>query len=104
MPAIAPGSKVGRLTVLHVAVKSPLWQKTRWACQCECGAAHEASGKSLYYARTRSCGCLNREAARARMTQQHHDGRMRHTRACIDAQEAGAACSCRFRPGLTPAP
>lgn len=40
-----------------------------WVCNCSCGTkGHQTSGKRLRSGKTRSCGCLRREVARARRT------------------------------------
>jgi hypothetical protein len=52
------GQKFGRLTVMAY-VGSSLWR-----CRCECGVIKSAPANSLTSGRTRSCGCLHREAAR----------------------------------------
>lgn len=53
--------KSGRLTVvaLHPYKKSG---RTVWACECECGGSVLVITSSITAKRTKSCGCLNKEA------------------------------------------
>ena len=59
------GKKFNRLTVI---AKSPNSNSTKrkWICRCDCGNIIEAFGENLKRGNTKSCGCLNRELARAR--------------------------------------
>lgn len=60
------GLRFGRLTVLGLVRKaSP--NKLYWHCACDCGNTTEVEGGKLRGGRTRSCGCLQREAASERM-------------------------------------
>jgi hypothetical protein len=52
------GQKFERLTVVKQI------DKTYWECQCECGKLTKVRGNDLRTGNTRSCGCLNVEAAR----------------------------------------
>jgi hypothetical protein len=60
------GSKYGRLTVIHQAGRSSTNGMVLWLCHCECGNQTVVHTQSLRKGRTRSCGCLRREAPRAR--------------------------------------
>lgn len=42
--------------------KSPMY-----LCRCECGNESRVSARALKSGNTRSCGCLRREASRARL-------------------------------------
>ncbi len=53
------GEVSGRLTILAPAGND------YWTCVCECGASAVVPGYNLRVRRTRSCGCLQRERARA---------------------------------------
>ena len=56
MPAIdMTGKKVGKLTVLERAGRSPR-RETLWRCRCACGAETIVRGSSLRTSHTRSCG------------------------------------------------
>lgn len=55
------GKKFGRLTAICPNGKSKQ-NATLWLCICECGSECTVEGRSLSAGRTRSCGCLDREA------------------------------------------
>ena len=59
------GQRFGRLTVITRAASKKRW-KTSWECRCECGAFVTVSAMQLRQGETRSCGCLNRDAAAER--------------------------------------
>jgi hypothetical protein len=59
--------RFGRLVVLEFAGKDQRGQSL-WLCKCDCGNKHTVLGYSLRSGRTRSCGCLSIEGARARAT------------------------------------
>lgn len=51
------GQVYGRLTAKHEA--APYADgRSRWVCECECGAVVEVIGTNLATGNTRSCGCL----------------------------------------------
>lgn len=60
------GMRFGRLLVIRLGERGPKKQ-TQWVCACDCNPAREvliqASGMAA--GRTKSCGCLQREAAGA---------------------------------------
>ena len=61
------GQRFGRLTV----TKKLRFRDTAgyiWACRCDCGKEHSASLGNLKSGDVRSCGCLRREMASARMS------------------------------------
>lgn len=65
------GLRFGRWTVLALATESGR-RKARWRCLCDCGSEREMFGDSLRNGRSKSCGCLQREAAtRHGMTKTH---------------------------------
>jgi len=59
------GRQFGRLTVKERA-PSDSHRSPRWACLCECGTDHIASGGGLRNGGTKSCGCWQRELAALR--------------------------------------
>lgn len=61
------GQRFGRLLVLERA-GSTKDSKPTWRCLCDCGNETVAQGSSLRRHMTRSCGCLQKEAAKE---QQH---------------------------------
>lgn len=64
--AIAVGNKYGRLVVVE---KGRLVGRNRyWICLCECGNRTEVCYSSLSRGVSKSCGCLNSELARYRIT------------------------------------
>ena len=65
------GKKFGRLTVMSKEPSSAS-RKSRWACVCDCGGVTIVHGTRLRCGRTRSCGCLHREAMRVAHTLHGH--------------------------------
>lgn len=61
------GKDFGRLLVLEETTQRRRRSKL-YRCLCECGREHLAVRNDLVNGRTRSCGCLRREASRARVT------------------------------------
>jgi hypothetical protein len=49
--------KFGRLIAVSYDTERELWN-----CVCDCGKSTAATSSNLRYGRTRSCGCLHREA------------------------------------------
>lgn len=66
------GRRFGRLVVIAEADKRPD-RKRRWICGCDCGGSTITTTHRLASGGTKSCGCLTREAARARQLQ--HGGK-----------------------------
>lgn len=62
------GKRFGRLLVLvyagRVPTKMDKAHKTfaAWKCQCDCGTIVVKTGRALLHDKTKSCGCLQREA------------------------------------------
>lgn len=61
------GLRFGRLTVVSRDGTSP-GRSARWLCLCECGTEKAISSHSLRVMNQKSCGCLQREKAKALMT------------------------------------
>lgn len=59
-------ARFGRLTVVGFAEKRG--RKLYWNCVCDCGASKAVHGEHLKEGRSRSCGCLNRDAQRDSFT------------------------------------
>jgi len=57
------GQRSGRLTVLSRA-ENDKHGNVRWNCRCDCGVVKIIYGGSLRCGKTKSCGCLHREAVR----------------------------------------
>ena len=53
------GQRFGRLLVLEQLADKDKY--TQFLCQCDCGRQTIASGNSLKYGNTKSCGCLHKE-------------------------------------------
>ncbi len=61
------GKQFGRLTV--IAESKSHGAESRWICKCECGVTTKPiRGSSLRRGATRSCGCLQKEIVRERIT------------------------------------
>jgi len=60
--------RFGRLIVLGRAEREG--HDSRWLCRCDCGT--ETIVSTANFARTKSCGCFNKEIASQRMTKHGH--------------------------------
>lgn len=60
------GLVFGRLTAIDRVVSPDGY--ARWRCSCSCGGSKVARAQTLRNGRTRSCGCLSKEVAAARVT------------------------------------
>lgn len=60
------GQKIGRLTVLEPV--DNIKGRTAWKCQCDCGNIINVTTKSLRSGNTKSCGCLQKEIIRKKMS------------------------------------
>lgn len=65
------GRRFGRLVVTSRA-GSNSWNQALWDCVCDCGAQTVVSGNALKYGQSSSCGCWQREGARARRITHGH--------------------------------
>jgi hypothetical protein len=61
------GQQFGYLTVLETAPKKSRRSRTRWVCSCACRRKTVVAGCHLVSRHTRSCGCLRRATAGARV-------------------------------------
>lgn len=57
------GQRFGRLTVVARA-KNNSRNQARWLCRCDCGTEFVTASNSLRMGRTKSCGCLVKDALR----------------------------------------
>lgn len=73
------GQRYGRLVVLSEQGKHPS-SGVLWRCRCDCGSESVLPGRQLRRGRTRSCGCLAREASAKRLREQTFRHGMRGTR------------------------
>lgn len=55
--------RFGRLVAIEIASRSP----ARWRCRCDCGQEHIVVATLLKNGKCRSCGCLRKEVAAARV-------------------------------------
>jgi len=55
------GRRFGRLRVIEDAGRSPK-KRTMWRCKCDCGKEVVVMSHNLTTGRTKSCGCLQKEA------------------------------------------
>jgi len=68
------GQRFGRLVVI---AQAPTMRYSRWRCACDCGAVCVTTSSMLRQGYTRSCGCLQRELARANLRRLHAAGGFR---------------------------
>ncbi|WZY01358.1 hypothetical protein NSQ26_04790 [Bacillus sp. FSL W7-1360] len=61
------GKKFGRLTVIKKAPDRPNKRRHYWTCHCECGGKRTTDTQSLKSGKTRSCGCLLKDAGERRV-------------------------------------
>jgi hypothetical protein len=77
------GSRYGMLTVICAAKVDVFAHKTKgtaWVCRCDCGKTVEKLGKYMLSGETKSCGCLARQTARARMASSNNPAKLRASR------------------------
>jgi hypothetical protein len=71
------GLPLGRLVPL-----APVWRNERreiiWVCRCQCGALCKVLSNRLSAGRTRSCGCLKREASLRNISAYNQRGKACH--------------------------
>jgi hypothetical protein len=73
------GSRFGKLTVTRRASNNS-FGKTRWVCRCDCGKQATVIGSLLKSGQTKSCGCLQKQAAVANINGGLTRGNLRHGR------------------------
>jgi len=57
------GRRFGRWTVLEYSHSAGVPKKRYWLCKCDCGTVRNVASGDLLSGRSKSCGCLQREAA-----------------------------------------
>ncbi len=65
------GQRFGRLVVIERAENGKRG-KARWLCQCDCGNTCIVDGNHLRSGKTKSCGCVSREATGKRSVTHGH--------------------------------
>lgn len=65
------GKKFGRLAVVG-RVGTDGIGNAQWECKCDCGSTHITNGVSLRHGRVVSCGCYQKEVAKALAITQPH--------------------------------
>lgn len=56
------GKRFGRLVVKSLSKEKGNRGQYKWNCICDCGNSHLVTGESLRTGKSRSCGCLGKEA------------------------------------------
>lgn len=56
------GKKFGKLTVLAISDERGKRNQVKWICKCDCGKKHVVTGESLRNGKSKSCGCLKKNA------------------------------------------
>lgn len=73
------GRKFGRLTALYRLHNYHDKKNSYWLCICDCGNLKESRLPDLKSGNTKSCGCLNSEISKYRMTKHgKHNTRLYH--------------------------
>lgn len=101
-PLIASGDRFGRLVVEVPYTRSSSRGRVH-ICRCDCGAIREVTTESLRSGNTRSCGCLQREVARAWQTRHGHArrGDNPETRTYVSWQNMRQRCRNPSHPRWT---
>lgn len=86
------GKRFGRLLALRF-VGSDAKRDSLWMCACDCGKEFTAAATRLVDGRTQSCGCLQIELVRKRMT--IHGDRKRGERTRLYTTWKGMRTRCR---------
>lgn len=69
------GKRFGMLEVIKfvgINVESKRSKRAKWLCKCDCGGTVIAQSEALLGGYRKSCGCIQREGARERMTGENH--------------------------------
>jgi hypothetical protein len=63
--------RFGRLIAVGPAARDK-WGQVHWLCKCDCGQEKVIRGKHLWSMKIRSCGCLNMDERKKRLTKHGH--------------------------------
>lgn len=63
------GQRFNRLTVLQLDTEKTNKQRSYWICKCDCGKIKSIRSDQLTSGKTKSCGCLNTEKRKERMSE-----------------------------------
>lgn len=66
------GQRFGRWQVIKLSDTPHASRSAYWECLCDCGTVKDVKSDSLVSGHSRSCGCLNREQASARLMKRWH--------------------------------
>lgn len=58
------GQRFGRLAAVCISGSDPITRAMMWECRCDCGRTVTTRTASLTTGKTKSCGCLHRDAVR----------------------------------------
>jgi len=72
-PIDLAGRRFGKLVAHHITDRVSRGRHRYWLCKCDCGNEKEIAGHALMSGMNLSCGCLRREASRARAHSTHRD-------------------------------
>jgi hypothetical protein len=67
-PEVISGARFGWWTALTIPYAEPGRRDRAALCRCKCGTERHVAAHTLLAGRSRSCGCLRRDASRARHT------------------------------------
>lgn len=84
------GQRFGRLAVIQRSYVAKVG--AHWLCRCDCGTDKIIYGPSLRAGKTRSCGCLQAEAAKKYMTAHGHAASYKKTPTYISWAEMITRC------------
>ena len=62
------GQRFNRLTVLQLDTERTSKSRSYWICKCDCGTIKSIRSDQLTSGKTKSCGCLNTEKRKERMS------------------------------------
>ncbi len=90
------GQKFGRLLVLRRGPNANN-RLPKWVCLCDCGTKRTVAGDSLREGHTRSCGCLQRERAKATIEINRPPEGARFSHGMTESPEYNSWCAMKKR-------